>query len=218
MFWEQLFFLLFSFLLGTVLFSYHLPLWLKHVDIVSNSSDHNPGTSNAFRLAGVPVGVLCLIFDLGKGFLPVWLSIRTLGPLFPMLPLVMLGPVLGHAISPWYSFRGGKAIAAAFGVLIGLLPYSTAVWVLVFWYLFFSLVVVIHPNERRSVITFLFFALCCAGGAFITRRFILAAGCALVAAVPIHKNYVDIRRAESELRRIPFQQADSKPEPRSSER
>lgn len=204
MFWEQLFFLFFSFLMGSILFSYHLPLWVRKVDIVAISPDHNPGTSNAFRFAGVPVGILCLLMDLGKGFLPVWLATRRLGPFFPMLPLVMLGPVLGHAIAPWYSFRGGKAIASAFGVLIGLMPFSNAVWVLVFWYLFFSLAVVIHPNERRSVVTFLVFTLCCAAGAFFTRHFAIAIGCALMASVPIHKNYVDIRRAESEMRRVSF--------------
>lgn len=201
---EQLAFAVGAFLLGSILFSYHLPLWLKHTDIVAQSSDHNPGTANAFRLCGVPMGLLCLLFDFSKGFVPVWLSQRVLGPNFLLLPLVMAGPVLGHAATPWYPFHGGKAIATAFGVAAGLLPYSLAVWVLVFWYLFFSLVWVIHPNERRSVVTFLLFGLCCLLGSLLTGHYGAAVGCALMSGVPIHKNYIDIQRAESEMRRIPF--------------
>lgn len=200
----QLAFAVGSFLLGSILFSYHLPRWLKHTDIVAQSQDHNPGTANAFRLCGVPMGLLCLLFDFGKGFLPVWLSQRVLGSFFSLLPLVMFGPVLGHAAAPWYPFNGGKAIATVFGVAAGLLPFSHAVWVLVFWYLFFSLAYVIHPNERRSVVTFLFFGLCCLLGSLLTGNYTAAIGCALMSGVPIHKNYIDIQRAESEMRRIPF--------------
>lgn len=210
-------FVILGFLLGSVLFSYHLPLWIKHVDIVAESADHNPGTSNAFKLAGVPVGILCLLLDMGKGFVPVWLSLRVLGPFFPLLPLVIAVPVLGHAVSPWYSFRGGKAIASAFGVLTGLLPFSCAVWVLIFWYLFFSLVIVVRPNERRSVATFLFFVVCCVGGAFITKHFSIALGCALMASVPIYRNQQDIKRAESEMQRIPFQSVSDDPVVNSSD-
>ena len=41
---------IFGFLLGGVLFSYHLPKLLRGVDIVALSPDHNPGTANACLL------------------------------------------------------------------------------------------------------------------------------------------------------------------------
>ena len=39
-----------------------------------------------------------------------------------LFALVVAAPVLGHAFSPMAKFRGGKAIAALFGVCIALLP------------------------------------------------------------------------------------------------
>lgn len=183
-----------AFLLGSVLFSYHLPKWLRHVDVVRDSADHNPGTANALVLAGVPVGMLCLTLDMAKGFLPVWLGVRLWGLRFALLPLLMAAPVLGHAFSPWYPFRGGKAIATAFGVLLGLAPSNWAVLLLGFWYVLFSTVIVIMPHERRSVMAFFYFAVSCTVTAFLTHSYALLPGLMLVAAVPIYKNGKDLKR------------------------
>ncbi|MDD3335589.1 MAG: glycerol-3-phosphate acyltransferase [Eubacteriales bacterium] len=208
MLWKELSLLLIGYLLGSILFSYHLPLWIRHVDIVKESGDHNPGTANAFRYGGVWVGILCLLLDLLKGAFPIWYALRLLGPAFPLLPFLMAAPVIGHATSPWYGFPGGKAIAAAFGVLIGLLPVSPCVYLLAACYLFFSLVWVIHPNERRSVVTFLCFDAASVALALWSRRFDVALGCVLLSVMPIYKNYVDIARARQA-------QMDKAIEPRS---
>lgn len=202
MLWHELIYVVLAFLSGSILFSYHMPLWLKHIDIVAESPDHNPGSANVFRLAGRPMGLFCLVLDLMKGFLPVWLALRRVSSFSPMLPFIIAAPVIGHAFSPWYPFRGGKAIATAFGVLAGLLPVSPAVWVLVFWYLFFSLVMVIHPNEKRSVIAFLCFTLTIALFSLRTGAFTIALGCALMSTAPIVKNHADIRRAQDELNEL----------------
>ena len=151
----------------------------------------------------------CLLFDIGKGAAPVWLYLQHFELDSAALPLVMLSPLAGHAFSPWYGFHGGKAIATAFGVLIGLFPHGGALTVLVFWYLFYSLVVVIHPNERRTVYTFICYAACCIVGAVYTRLLWLGLGCVLVAVLPIYKNSADIRRAESEMKRVPVVPGES---------
>ncbi len=196
---QCLFFSCLGFLLGSVLFSYHLPLWLKGVDTARQSADRNPGTANAMKLAGVPTGLLCLLLDMLKGFLPVFLASRVTPGFFfgPLMIPVLAAPALGHALAPWYPFHGGKAIATAFGTLAGLLPGSLAVFALALWYLFFSLVVVIHPNERRSVVTFACFAASCLLASAWTGHWYLALGCAALACVPIRMNYRDLRRAAS---------------------
>ena len=201
MLWQQVLLIVLSYLLGSVLFSYHLPKWVSGVDITKASEDHNPGAYNAFRFAGVPAGLGCLALDMLKGFLPAWAALRLWGPDFPLLPLVMLSPVLGHAMAPWYAFGGGKAIATSFGVLAGLLPYSPAVWVLVFWHLFYSLVCVLHPNEKRSVATFLCFMGTCALAGLRSHELPLAMGCVLMALPPLWKNLLSprkLRRREAE--------------------
>ena len=185
---SQLGFVLIGFLSGSVLFSYHSPMWLKHIDVVKESKDHNPGTSNAFKYAGVNIGILCLLADLAKSFLPVFYSVHCLGFPYALLPLVMAAPVAGHAFSPWYGFHGGKAIAASFGALLGLVPHTGAVLVLAFWYILFSTLIAIHPNERRTVIAFGCTALTCAAACLITRSFALLPGYLMIAAIPIYRN------------------------------
>ena len=187
---SQLGFVLIGFLSGSVLFSYHIPLWLKHIDIVRESKDHNPGTFNAFKYAGVNIGILCLLADLAKSFLPVFYSVRCLGFPYALLPLVMAAPVAGHAFSPWYGFRGGKAIAASFGALLGLVPHTGAVLVLAFWYILFSTLFVIQPHERRTVVTFGCMALTCAAACVLTRSYALLPGYLMIAAIPIYRNNV----------------------------
>ncbi|MDD3411672.1 MAG: glycerol-3-phosphate acyltransferase [Eubacteriales bacterium] len=206
---QCLFFCCVGFLCGSVLFSYHLPKWIRHVDVVALSRDHNPGTVNAIHFAGVPVGLLCLLLDMLKGFVPVAVAVRVMGPMNPLLSLVLLAPPLGHALAPWYGFHGGKAIATAFGVLAGLLPFSLAGFVLAFWYIFFSVILVIRPNERRTVVTFGCFSLTCLLGALRTGRIFLALGCCLLSCVPIHKNFADLRRME---RQAAPEGADSSPQ------
>lgn len=89
---RYLLFSLFGFLLGSVLFSYHLPRLLKGVDIRALSEDHNPGAANAVKYAGIPVGMLCVFCDLFKGFLPVFLALRYTDPRSLWFALVLASP------------------------------------------------------------------------------------------------------------------------------
>lgn len=195
---EVMRYLLYAFLgfsLGGVLFSYHLPKLLKDVDVRALSPDHNPGTVNAFKYAGVPVGILCLLCDLLKGFLPVFLAMRLLDWNRLWFALVIAAPALGHAMAPLYRRQGGggKAIAATFGALLGLLPTSFLVFLLAALYLFFSLVWVVKPHERRTVVTFGLFSLFSGVTAMFTGHWSFCLGAALLSAVVILKNYRDAR-------------------------
>ena len=69
-------FILLEFLSGSVLYSQYLPWHMKRINIIEISEDHNPGTSNVMKYAGVPLGILCLICDVAKGFIPVFAAMR----------------------------------------------------------------------------------------------------------------------------------------------
>ena len=112
----------FGLLCGSILFGRALPKWIKGIDVTEVSNDHNPGTANAMKYAGVPVGILCLLGDLLKGALPVYVAVGMGLVTDSWFPLIMAAPVLGHAYSLFYHGNGGKAIAVSFGVLIGLAP------------------------------------------------------------------------------------------------
>ena len=90
-------YILIGYLSGSVLYAYLLPRYLKHVDVTEKSGDGNPGAANAFLYAGIPVGVLVLVMELLKGFVPVHLAMGRLPAAEPLVGLVMAAPVLGHA-------------------------------------------------------------------------------------------------------------------------
>ena len=146
-----------GYLLGSIMFCRWIPKLVLHKDVCALSDDHNPGAANVFQHCGVPAGLLCLFFDLSKGFLPVYLAAHTVGIEPMQFAAVMMAPVLGHATAPFDHFSGGKCIATAFGVLLALVPMPTVLFLAV-PYLFFSVIWVVRPNRVRSIVAFAVFA------------------------------------------------------------
>jgi len=87
---------------------------------IRNYGDGNPGSFNAWRAGGYRSGISALLLDYLKGVVPVSLANFRFGFTGWELVLVALAPVFGHAFSPFLRFRGGKAVAATFGIWTGL--------------------------------------------------------------------------------------------------
>ena len=123
-----LFYLLFGYLSGSVLYSYLIPKHFCHVDVRTTNEDQNPGAFNAFSAAGPRVGLFCVLCDIGKGFLPVFLAVHSSAVSMGswLFALILLAPVAGHAWPFLQLSKGGKAISVSFGVLLGLLPAGTS--------------------------------------------------------------------------------------------
>ena len=130
-----------------------------------------------------------------KGFVPVWWAAQTLGMDSWPFAFVMAAPVLGHAVGMLNHFHGGKCIATSFGVLAALLPFSQLVFLLAITYIFFSTLVKIHPNSRRSIVTF---AVLAAGAVILDgkRCLPIAVGCCMLAVTVIIKHVESIRALE----------------------
>jgi glycerol-3-phosphate acyltransferase PlsY len=78
-----------------------------------------PSTFAVLRHIGFLPALCCLIYDMGKGFLPVFLALEWHVPLL-WLPLIAIAPVAGHN---WPFLRwnqGGWGLAAAGGALLAL--------------------------------------------------------------------------------------------------
>ncbi len=86
--------------------------------------DRNPGTANAFRMAGWRLGVAVLLLDFFKAFIPV--ALARWSPGFPPEQLfwIALMPMLGHAFSVFLRFHGGRGLVVMFGVWAGLTLFS----------------------------------------------------------------------------------------------
>lgn len=79
----------------------------------------NPGATNVLRFGGKKLAALTLLGDLLKGLVPV-LLVRALDASDLALALVALAAFLGHLYPVFFHFKGGKGVATAFGVLLGL--------------------------------------------------------------------------------------------------
>lgn len=81
----------------------------------------NPGATNVLRYGGKKAAILTLLGDSLKGLLPVLIA-RYLGLSFEWLVLIGIAAFLGHLFSIFYGFKGGKGVATAMGIYLGLNP------------------------------------------------------------------------------------------------
>ncbi len=146
---EQWIFLPLSFLSGSVMYSYLVGRVLIGADI-RTYGDGNPGPANVFRSGHLVLGILSMLLDFGKGFLPV-LVFRSVFPEEPVwLVLVSISPVLGHAFSPWLKGKGGKAVAVTFGIWSGLTLWQVPC-LLGGCFLLFTKVIIFEPDGWKVI-------------------------------------------------------------------
>jgi glycerol-3-phosphate acyltransferase PlsY len=83
----------------------------------------NPGATNVLRSGSKKAAIATLLGDAAKGWLAVWLAVR-FGPQFGIeeggIALVAIAVFLGHLWPVFFKFVGGKGVATALGVLLGI--------------------------------------------------------------------------------------------------
>lgn len=91
----------------------------------------NPGATNVLRTGNKKAAALTLFGDFLKGLLPVLLGLA-LGAQPTVLALIGLATFLGHLYPVFFGFQGGKGVATALGVILGL-SWPVAVAALLTW-------------------------------------------------------------------------------------
>ena len=86
----------------------------------TNGSE-NPGTTNVLRLGGKIPAAFTLLGDMLKGLLPVVIA-KALGLEDFWIVTVAIAACLGHLFPIFYEFKGGKGVATAMGIYLGLNP------------------------------------------------------------------------------------------------
>ncbi|MEO5796273.1 MAG: glycerol-3-phosphate 1-O-acyltransferase PlsY [Rhodoferax sp.] len=85
----------------------------------------NPGATNVLRSGSKPAAIATLLLDGVKGWLPVAL-VGWYGAPYGMedgtIALVGLAAFMGHLYPVFFKFVGGKGVATALGVLLGIHP------------------------------------------------------------------------------------------------
>lgn len=199
-----MFFILGGFLSGGIMYCELVPKKTVKKDIQALSPDGNPGASNVFINCGIPLGTVCLTLDILKGCLPVLCAEKMLDAYNLRFALVMIAPVLGHALAPLNRFHGGKCIATAFGVMIALLPLTRIGLVLAGLYILFSTLIKINPNRIRSIVTFMLFCLISVTVLTYTKKYSFALGCggiSLIAVLRHTKFFSTVPENETAMRK-----------------
>lgn len=111
-----------AYLLGSVSFAV-ITSWLFKLPDPRTYGSGNPGATNVLRSGKKAAAVLTLLGDAGKGWLAVALA-QYYAPMWGLdteaIALVALTVFLGHVFPLFLNFQGGKGVATAVGVLLGL--------------------------------------------------------------------------------------------------
>ncbi len=133
-----------SYLVGSIPTSIIYSKWFRGIDI-RNFGSGNAGGTNVFRVLGWKPGVGVIIFDGLKGYIAVAVVARLYFD--QSIPIVSSGffegitivqiiagasAILGHVWTAFAGFKGGKGMATAAGMLVGIAPIEFAVSGVVF--------------------------------------------------------------------------------------
>lgn len=106
--------LVISYFIGTISGSYIIGKLFLNKDIRKYGSG-NAGTTNAMRVLGKKAGVITFIIDFLKGVAVTFIIGRFFGK--NLIPLGILGAIIGHDFPLYMNFRGGKGVATTLGAL-----------------------------------------------------------------------------------------------------
>ncbi len=105
----------------------------------------NPGATNVLRSGNKGAAVITLLLDAAKGWLPVVL-VKWYGARYGLgegtMALVGLAAFVGHLYPVFFKFVGGKGVATACGVLLGVNPVlglaAGATWLIMAYFFRYS--------------------------------------------------------------------------------
>lgn len=92
----------------------------KGIDIRTVGSK-NSGATNAYRNLGAIYGIMTLVIDALKGYLPLLVASK-MGVSEKYIVVIGLIAILGHSFSCFLNFKGGKGVATSLGVFLFLAP------------------------------------------------------------------------------------------------
>jgi glycerol-3-phosphate acyltransferase PlsY len=115
-------FALLAYLLGSVSFAV-VSSWIFKLPDPRTYGSKNPGATNVLRSGKKAAAAVTLLGDAGKGWLAVTLA-QYYAPFWGVgdvgIAVTALAVFLGHVFPVFLHFQGGKGVATAVGVLLGL--------------------------------------------------------------------------------------------------
>ena len=111
--------ILFAYLLGSIATAI-VTCKLMGLPDPRTQGSNNPGATNVLRFGGKKAAAITLLGDGLKGVIPVVLARFVFGiEDYTWLILIGIAVFLGHLYPVFYGFKGGKGVATAIGVFLG---------------------------------------------------------------------------------------------------
>jgi glycerol-3-phosphate acyltransferase PlsY len=132
---QTILFAIAAYVAGSIPFGKIIARYVARIDITKCGSG-NIGATNVARELGMKWGIITLILDLLKGFVPVVLFSHSFSQAGPFYEAALAGigicALLGHMFPVFLGFRGGKGVATALGVYLAISPLSCLCSLVVF--------------------------------------------------------------------------------------
>lgn len=132
-----------AYLMGSMSFAVIVSKMMRLPDPHSYGSG-NPGATNVLRTGNKLAAVLTLLGDAAKGYLAVFLARALVGVDVEswVLPAVAAAAFLGHLFPVFHGFKGGKGVATALGILLGISGWlglaTLSTWLIVAFFMRYS--------------------------------------------------------------------------------
>ena len=132
-----------AYLMGSMSFAVLVSKMMRLPDPHSYGSG-NPGATNVLRTGNKLAAVLTLLGDAAKGYLAVFLARALVGVDVEswVLPAVAAAAFLGHLFPVFHGFKGGKGVATALGILLGISGWlglaTLSTWLIVAFFMRYS--------------------------------------------------------------------------------
>jgi len=118
--------LLASYFMGAIPTSHLLSRLFAGIDLRQHGSG-NLGATNLYRVLGWKYAVPAAVVDIAKGAIPVLVFAPQVSDSQFFALACGVAAILGHVFSVFVGFKGGKGVATAAGVMLGLAPLALAV-------------------------------------------------------------------------------------------
>lgn len=118
--------LLASYFLGAIPTSHLLSRAFAGIDLRQHGSG-NLGATNLYRVLGWKYAIPAGLIDIAKGAIPVLVFAPYVSDSQLFAVVCGVAAILGHVFSVFVRFKGGKGVATAAGVMLGLTPVALAV-------------------------------------------------------------------------------------------
>ena len=136
----QIIITLIAYLIGSVSFGI-LASKLFNIADPRTMGSKNPGATNVMRQGNKAAAIFTLLGDMLKATILLLIA-KFYGVSDSLIVLISIALMLGHVYPIYYQFKGGKGVATALGILLGISPVLALsvfiIWVIIFFIWKFS--------------------------------------------------------------------------------